>query len=321
MENIPSILFSTVFNNVIKEVVEYLSTNEKILKNLDFNIKKNNFGFNVIYSKKNDNFFVNFNNENSNSYEEVENDQIPMIHVENSSNIRMSQINVNGLKINNGIYLDRKNYYFFLNYPKKFMDSYIYNLTTKIIDLDYKEDKLREFIKLVENNNKELIIDKFIEENPFILELGLQMSNLKHQIVLENIEEKFEQNLKPDVIAYKPLEKRWYIIDYKRSHSRLVKNAGKARSNFRSEVNDLQSQLRDYMNYFNYSSVQRHNFKKKYGIEINKPHSLGIIGYLDESAKNDFEEILEDVPRKYQIIPYNYLIDECKRQLELKRGE
>lgn len=288
---------------------------------MEFDIKTKNLGLDVIYSIKKDNFFVNFNNENEISYIVVENNQLPSLDISKDSSVRISNCVVDGFKIGRAIYLNRKNYYYLLNYPKKFMDDYIYNLNTRIIDIDYKEEKLKEFKKLVEKNSKELVLDKFIEENPFILELGLQMSNLKHQIVLENIEEKFDQDLKPDVIAYKPLEKRWYIIDYKRAHSNLVKNVGKARSSFRSEVNDLQSQLRDYMNYFTRSSLQRQNFKNKYGIKINNPHSIGIIGDLDESAKSDFDEILEDLPRKFQIIPYNYLIDECQRQLELKRGE
>ena len=196
----------------------------------------------------------------------------------------------------------------YLNYFKTYNKKLNLNGDTDI--REYK-DRLKmignEFYKLIyDEKTKELEIDKFIEENPIILEKGLDIINPIHQVILSDILQEYGQDLKPDVIGFNKYTNGWSIIDYKRAKRSLVKNNREVRCSFRSEINDLEAQLRDYKEYFN-ESIKRKEFFNKYGVDIEYPDTIGIIGYIDKSEIKQFNRLILDKPKWFNIKTYNYL--------------
>ncbi len=163
---------------------------------------------------------------------------------------------------------------------------------------------------------KELEIDKFIEENPIILERGLDLVAPRSQVILKDVQQKYGQDLKPDVIAYDERNKIWTIVDYKRNERNLMKNVGNVRAALKSEVISLRSQLRDYKEYF---EEERHRayVKKKYKLEIIHPTTIGIIGKLLPNEEQEFNRLMKDEPRWFSVVPYNYLYEAFCRYVDL----
>ncbi|MGE7607636.1 hypothetical protein ACQKML_13595 [Peribacillus frigoritolerans] len=194
------------------------------------------------------------------------------------------------------------------NYDKKNKDSqyvkYLEQLKQQMSDLFFDE------------TTRELTIDKFLEENPVILEHGLQLIKLKHQVVLKNILNKYEHDLKPDLIAFDLAEKNWVIVDYKKAKSSIMKNLNKVRTGFKSDVNDLENQLFDYMEYFD-EKDHRDYVIKEYQMKINFPKCIGVIGNVKYEEQQDFNRLMKKKPRWFSVIPYNYLFDSFGRYIEL----
>lgn len=161
----------------------------------------------------------------------------------------------------------------------------------------------------------ELSIDKFIEENPIILQRGLQLENLNHQVVLKNLLDKYEHDLKPDLIAFDTCNKNWVVVDYKRAKRSIIKNLGKVRSGFKSDVHDLQNQLLDYIGYFE-EKEQREYVEKHYKINILLPNAIGIIGKVSIEEQDEFNRQVRYIPQWYKVVPYNYLYDNFCRYVD-----
>lgn len=165
---------------------------------------------------------------------------------------------------------------------------------------------------------KELEIDKFIEDNPVILEHGLGLIQPLHQVILDDVLGKYGQKLKPDLIAYNPIKKVWTIVDYKLGRgSNLVKDPGGVRTKFYEDVNKLLAQLRIYRKYFD-EHAHREYFFKKYGHKIDEnPPTIGVIGFVTDESRKDFNELLDETfPRWCEIIPYNDLYNRFARFIE-----
>ncbi|SHI01112.1 protein of unknown function [Clostridium collagenovorans DSM 3089] len=172
------------------------------------------------------------------------------------------------------------------------------------------------FLKLIhDTNTKELEIDSFIEKNPIILEKGLDIITPIHQVVLTDIFEEYGQDLKPDVIGFNKYTNGWSIIDYKRAKRSLIKNNGKVRCAFKSEVNDLEAQLRDYREYFN-DSTKRKEFYNKYKVDVEYPDTIGIIGLIDEIEEKQFNRLILDKPKWFNVRTYNYLEKKFKDYIQ-----
>jgi len=160
-----------------------------------------------------------------------------------------------------------------------------------------------------DENTPELTIDKFIEMNPVILELGLQLTRPISQVVLKNILKLYPHDLKPDLIAFDNRSRNWIIVDYKKAKRTVLKNVDSVRTGFRAEVYSLKDQLRDYVRYFR-EREHRIQFKNTYGREIKRPRAIGIIGNVNANEQEDFEDlIMEEFNNQFNVIPYNYLYE------------
>lgn len=324
LDNILLQIFYVRLPSIIFTIKEYIWNNKELMARSSFELKREKLGMEVVYSSLNDNYFINFNNRGDNRISIVKGDQLPVLRVTGTAtNIRLSGITVqsgdNKLEIERAMYLNYEDFLYFIVNTKKFLDSMVYASILELEDAE-KPDKmsiLNEFDRLLRTNPGELAIDKFIELNSFILEYGLHVSNLHHQIILKSIEEDFEQNLKPDVIAWQNLEKRWVIIDYKKYDKKIVKKPWRARSGLMAEVRDLESQLRDYIDYFFRSKSQTDFITNEYGMNVIYPHGYGIIGGVQQNQNEEFLKAIYPLPNNIKIIPYNYLIDECRRVISL----
>lgn len=183
--------------------------------------------------------------------------------------------------------------------------------------LDSIKEKLGELF--FDESVAELTIDKFIEENPVIIEQGLSLSQLKHQVILKNVMGKYEHDLKPDVIAFDLREKCWVVVDYKKAKSTIIKNLQKVRTGFKSEVNNLESQLFDYVEYFD-EEEHRCYVLKQYNISVDHPKGIGIIGNVNVNEEIAFNRLMKNKPRWFSVIPYNYLYDNFCRYVEMVRS-
>ena len=134
------------------------------------------------------------------------------------------------------------------------------------------------------------------------------MKIINIQVILKNILGKYEHDLKPDLIAYDTLNKKWVIVDYKKAKRTIIKNLDRVRSGLRAEVYDLQNQLRDYVEYFD-ERDHRNYISEKYNLNINYPDSLGIIGNVAVEEQETFNKVIKDLPRWFNVMPYNYLYD------------
>lgn len=162
----------------------------------------------------------------------------------------------------------------------------------------------------------ELVLDKFIEDNSIILEQGLNLFKPMHQVVLKNVLNMYEHDLKPDLIAFDESDKMWAIVDYKKAKRSIIKNQNKVRTGFKAEVHALEDQLRDYREYFE-ESVHRDYVKKKYKVEIEYPKAIGIIGNINVSEQTAFNRLVHDKPKWFNVVPYNYLYDNFCRHIDL----
>lgn len=190
----------------------------------------------------------------------------------------------------------------------------------KISYLNYLK-QLKEVISNIffDEKTPELYIDKFLEKNPIILKNGLHIDNLKHQVVLKNVLDKYEHDLKPDLIAFDILNKKWLVIDYKRAKRTIIKNLNRVRSGFKADVNDLENQLNDYLEYFE-EEGHRNYIKKTYKINIKYPDAIGIIGNVREEEQETFNRLMKNQPRWLNIMPYNYLYDSFCRYVDFIEG-
>jgi len=165
----------------------------------------------------------------------------------------------------------------------------------------------------------EMVIDKFIEDNPIILEHGLNLIKPTHQAVLKNVLDKYDQDFRPDLIAFDVLEKVWAIVDYKKAKRKIIKNIDKARTGFKAEVHALKDQLRDYVEYFE-EKEHRKYYHKTYRENIELTKAIGIIGNIDSCEQVAFNRLVKDEPKWFSVVPYNYLYDSFSRYVDLAKG-
>lgn len=153
-------------------------------------------------------------------------------------------------------------------------------------------------------------IDNFLENHFFILEVTLGLIKPLHQTTLRDISSKYNQDLKPDLIAYNNDDKVWTIVDYKRAKRKIIKNVGGVRASLKAEVHDLIAQLGDYIEYFD-DNTQRQFIMDNYGINIKYPVALGIIGnVITEEEHEEFNKIRRREGKSwYNLKPYNYIYD------------
>jgi hypothetical protein len=180
-----------------------------------------------------------------------------------------------------------------------------------LIDVQQKLEDL-----IFDESTPELTIDKFLEENPIILEQGLNLLKPMHQVVLKNLLGIYEHDLKPDLIAFDDSQKCWVIVDYKKVKPTIIKNLNRVRTGFRAEVHNLEDQIRDYIEFFD-EMEHRQYVQVHYNVDIQYPKGIGIIGYVSPDERKDFNRLMNSKPRWFNVVPYNDLYENFCRYLIL----
>lgn len=187
-----------------------------------------------------------------------------------------------------------------------------------IKDLSFLAYKMKELF--FDETVSELEIDNFLEKNPVILQRTMHLIPINNQAILKNVLNKYEHDLKPDLIAFDELEKRWVVVDYKRAKRSILKNIGKVREGFKAEVHSLEDQLRDYIEYFD-EHEHREFYRRAYGRSIEHPKGIGIIGNVGEEFQTSFNRLLNDKPRWFGVMPYNYIYDSFNNYIDMLKRE
>jgi len=171
----------------------------------------------------------------------------------------------------------------------------------------------RQIHSLADQPVKEKLLDRLLRENTDIFARALGRRSAKFQVHLE------WQNKTPGMptlsIPDFMLERDdgyFDILDVKKGlrKSKLTKNCP-ARPGFKSDVNDLISQLETYAEYFD--SVENCIWaEKNYGIRIKNIKIIGVIGNYD-SIDLDILERLKKRSPNLQLIDYNSLANMISR--------
>lgn len=183
-------------------------------------------------------------------------------------------------------------------------------------DIGYLESLALEFKMLLDTEGLlEKDVELFLNENSEILEYTLNLESVVIQPKLENILGIFPHDLQPDFVGFDAFKSRWIILDYKKHDKSLVKNLLKARTGFKSEVNDLENQLYEYRKYFE-EEAHRKNFNNRYGAEIYRPYLIGLIGLIEQDEIPVFNELLERKLKWFDVYPYNLLLDGFIKEID-----
>lgn len=186
--------------------------------------------------------------------------------------------------------------------------------------LDSTSDKYDEYVSKLEKIKHEMNyyfydeqvlerdIEYFIKENSIIISQVLGLDKPIFQAELKDVIGKYGQTLKPDLMGFDAVRDNWTIVDYKLGRgANLIQSPGGVRVKFYDSVAKLEAQLRIYRKYFNEEDHRRY-FSEKYNTKIQEfPETIGIIGYIDNESRKDFNELLDEKQRWFNLIPYNDL--------------
>jgi hypothetical protein len=169
-----------------------------------------------------------------------------------------------------------------------------------------------------DENVLERDIENFINKNSVLISEILGLDNPIVQANLKDVNQTYGQVLKPDLMGYDSVRKNWTIVDYKTGRgANLVKSPGGVRVKFYDDVAKLEAQLRIYRKYFN-ERDHRDYFNKKYNTTIHEyPHTIGIIGKVEEESRKDFNELMDEKLRWFELVPYNDLQARFKKLISM----
>ncbi|AYV67078.1 hypothetical protein C2I06_09425 [Niallia circulans] len=196
--------------------------------------------------------------------------------------------------------------------------------------LDSTSDKYKEYISHLKSISTDMDyyfydekvlerdIEKFINENSIIISEILGLEKPIVQPKLKDIKQIYNQKLIPDLMGFDSTRDNWTIVDYKTGRrANLVNSPGGVRVKFSDAVAKLEAQLRIYRKYFN-ELEHREYFNKEYNTKVHEyPHTIGIIGYVDKESRKDFNELLDEKGRWFELIPYNDLQARFKKLIDL----
>ena len=208
---------------------------------------------------------------------------------------------------------DRLDYY--INNPGVFEDlvyfSYLQNRPGSKISQHIRRlhTAKNEFSNLLEAKANELKFDQLFFKYPEILESAINLVPVESQIVLDDIHEQYNQDLRPDLLAFDELSHRYVIIDYKRSDANSLKQFRKVGLTFSAKIHDLIDQINLYCGYFN-DFKQREHIKSKYAYEILSPKGIGIIGYLNSDEEIDaFNKCISALSSNIDLYTYSSIYE------------
>ncbi len=157
---------------------------------------------------------------------------------------------------------------------------------------------------------RETTIGEFLNKNPSILKKAFDLKSFEYEPELEWLEgnpEEDENSINPDFLIQRD-DGYWDILDIKLpywSKQKLTKSKRKRRS-FLQIVDDAISQLANYEDYFNFDK-NKLLAEKKYGVKINNPKLIIVIGNYNNYDKTEIQEASRKLKDNFMIIDYDTL--------------
>lgn len=205
----------------------------------------------------------------------------------------------------------RNNYWVYSTQPNKLADLI---LACPVPSYDIKlHQKLNKFIELVGDLSKgETQITQFIEDNPEILQLGLGVTDLNSQILLEWQYPSEKPNLKPD---FMPVGFDGYadILDFKLPNLKSQPIVGSiTRSHPSFEIDNALAQIDEYEEWCSQEINQQWLLKTK-NIKVKYPRKYLVIGHSKDFSADNRQKLRKR--REAIIMTYDELITIARSQL------
>ena len=318
-------LFRYVTNRILSKTVSFFKEKEKNNISVDFlpDMFKNykTLSVRLTFSKDKDLVIVNYFNNGTFSRSQFAvgtGNPTPGISLEGTTNGTLVNCEFEGNKFDYAFVLSHEKFGEMCENLDKFLEEFMfvkhYQRKIKMSERLSLVEKSNTFKGLIDTNIKEKDIEEFLTINKEILELTLHLESntFIKQPLLVDAESKYNQDLVPDLIAYNTLQKKWTILDYKKTNESIVKNHKKVRSGVKAIVTDLTNQLRDYIEYFE-ENVNRKYVLENYNCKVEKPHGIGIIGRVTEEEMETFDRYLRELPGYLKVYSYNMISDDFER--------
>lgn len=179
----------------------------------------------------------------------------------------------------------------------------------------------KELLSLTDQGVKEQILDKFLQKHKEFFVEALGYKDGLSQKRLKWIEKSHADDPDESIPDYLMLREDGYydILDLKTSalnYESLVVG-GKKRTRFNAYVSDLIAQLVVYERYFE-SNLNSQWAKEEYGIEVNNPRLVGIVGNYDNFEKEEISLALRQYKDSIIILSYADLINLLKNLNRIK---
>lgn len=219
-------------------------------------------------------------------------------------------------------WLEKQLKYSFLNFP---ITGSIIGINN-IIDTSI-EHFSKQLISLSNQTINELIIDKFVRDNQeyFVKALGYNAALHQKNLIWKQRDNEDPYRSTPDYLM-KRKDGNYDILDLKTGaiqsksitkHKKVgTDGKGKARVRFGSYVTELIAQLKDYNKYFQFEK-NREWALKKYGIKIDNPKLIGIVGNYNNFDKTEVSSALECYKDNICILSYLDVVNLLKGQFKM----
>jgi len=193
------------------------------------------------------------------------------------------------------------------------------NTTDDLVGIHYVPSKAVESYKLsgqfanifLVPDIREPNIGKFLHRNPDILKKALNCSEFLYEKPfkwLEGNPNPSEDHIQPDFVLKSSQSLFWDICDIKKpllDKDNLTKGEH-SRRRFKDDVYEGIAQLANYEQYFSYPENAKYA-KVKYGVEINSPKLILIIGNYENFDIQQLQEASRSLKDNYTVIDYDSL--------------
>lgn len=154
-------------------------------------------------------------------------------------------------------------------------------------------------------------IGKFLHRNPNILKKAFNCNELLYEKPFKWVEgnpNTAEDHIQPDFMLKSNITNYWDICDIKKPllNTENLTKGEHSRRRFTVSINEGIAQLANYEQYFTFPKNIDYS-KEKYGVEINSPRLILIIGNYENTDIQEIKEASRSIKDNYTIIDYDSL--------------
>jgi hypothetical protein len=193
------------------------------------------------------------------------------------------------------------------------------NIVHQNDNLFFHDTKIKEFEEMLNDKNcHENIFQNFFTKNPEFI-MGLEYKEIHPQLFLYR-DNKSKQDFIPDFIMEPVSNKYCDIIELKKPNYKngIIKGRNKPdRADFRAFVNNLETQLLSYQEYFD-DEKNRTIFYERYKLKAYKPKLICVIGRQSDFINGFERQQIENRHNKINFLTYDDILDQVKQYRNYK---